>query len=129
MRQPFIAVLWVALALMMVDVLSRQSALAQNGDRRAGQQTKTVQPTPRTADGRVIWGPLPGHKGVWNARSHTLWDLDEPKQAGETNAAFFAIDGFPGKLKWSQVPFQPRARALSKSRIPDLAEPCTRCKP
>src|SRR5438093_13562105 len=102
MRQPFIAVLWVALALMMVDVLARQPALAQNGDRRAGQQTKTVQPTPRTADGRVIWGPLPGHKGVWNARSHTVWDLDEPKQAGETYAASFAIDGFPAKLRSRQ---------------------------
>jgi hypothetical protein len=129
MRQRLIIVaLGAVLAIILVGVLANP-LVAQNGSGRAAQQAKPVQPTPRTADGRVIWGALPGHSGVWNARSHTMWDLDEPKKPGDPNAAFFAFDGFPGKLKWSQVPFQPWARELSKSRIPDLAEPYTRCKP
>jgi hypothetical protein len=95
--------------------------------RNAATPRPKAAPTPRTADGRVIWGALPGEKGVWNAGPHTLWDLDEPLPPDSPVAAFLSYN--TGRIKWSEVPFQPWARQLSKERQQELNEPYTRCKP
>jgi hypothetical protein len=112
----------VAVALLLAA--AAPPAFAQRG--RGAAPAAPAPPTPRAADGRVIWGPLPGHKGVWNAAGSTLWDLDKP-DPDNPNSAFSSFN--TGKMKLSEVPLQPWARALVNERMIDLNEPYTRCKP
>jgi hypothetical protein len=113
-----------SLAVALLLATAATPALAQRG--RGGAPAAPAPPTPRAADGQVIWGALPGHKGVWNAAGSTLWDLDKP-DPDNPNAAFSSFN--TGKMKLSQVPLQPWARALLNERMIDLNEPYTRCKP
>jgi len=110
-------------ALALLLAMPPQSVFSQ---RNAAANAPPAGPTPRTADGRVIWGALPGHKGVWNAAGSTLWDVDK-LDPDNPNNAFFSFNS--GKLKLSQVPLQPWARALLNTRMVELDEPYTRCKP
>src|SRR3954463_3709693 len=109
-------------ALALLLAMPPQSLFGQ----RNAAANAPAGPTPRTADGRVIWGALPGHKGVWNAAGSTLWDVDK-LDPDNPNNAFFSFNS--GKLKLSQVPRQPWARALLNTRMVELDEPYTRCKP
>jgi hypothetical protein len=110
-----------------VFLLSPFASFAQNNN-DAARKAAASKPIPRWPDGHPSFEPAVGEKGVWGARGSTMWDLDDPKSIGQ-NANFLAPDGFPGKLKWSDVPFQPWARALSALRTPEMLEPYTRCKP
>ena len=109
----------VAVALLLATAAT--PAFAQRG--RGAAPAAPAPPTPRGADGRVIWGALPGHKGVWNAQGSTLWDLDKE----DPNLGFTSFN--TGKMKLSEVPLQPWARALVNERMIELNEPYTRCKP
>jgi len=111
----------IAVALLLAT--AAPPAFAQG---RGAAPAAPAAPTPRGADGRVIWGALPGHKGVWNAVGSTLWDLDKA-DPGNPNAAFSSFN--TGKIKLSEVPLQPWARQLLNERMVDLNEPYTRCKP
>ena len=93
-----------------------------------GQQAAPAKPTPRHPDGRPNFGPPPGETGLWQPAGSRLADVDhyDPK---DPKAAFNVPDGFPGKLKLSDVPFQPWARALFDYRQDNEFEPYTRCKP
>jgi len=113
-----------SLAVALLLATAATPAFAQRG--RGGAPEPPAPPTPRAADGRVIWGALPGHKGVWNAAGSTLWDLDKA-DPDNPNAAFSSFN--TGKMKLSEVPLQPWARALLNERMVDLNEPYTRCKP
>jgi hypothetical protein len=113
------------LAVLMVSLAAPFAALAQRG---GAPNPAASKPIPRFPDGHPSFGPAPGEKGVWGARGSTMWDLD-PADSKIQNANLMAPDGFPGKLKWADVPFQPWARALSALRRPDMLEPYTRCKP
>jgi hypothetical protein len=71
----------------------------------------------------VIWGAVPGEKGLWNVAGGTFAAPDPAP--GATPAA----NAFPGKPTLSQVPFQPWARAVYDYRQQNQLEPYTRCKP
>jgi hypothetical protein len=113
-----------SIAIAFLLATAAPPAFAQRG--RGAAPDAPAPPTPRTAEGRVIWGALPGHKGVWNAVGSTLWDLDKP-DTDNPNAAFSSFN--TGKIKLSEVPLQPWARALLETRRIELNEPYTRCKP
>ena len=120
MTRRLLTVVTAGLLALPVPILVAQG-------RNAATPRAKALPTPRTPDGRVIWGALPGEKGVWNAGPHTLWDLDEPLPPNSPTAPFLSYN--TGRIKWSEVPFQPWARQLSKERQQELNEPYTRCKP
>src|ERR1700752_1907698 len=109
MRQHLLTTLQVTIALLLIA--TRPAGAQQTRDQQA-----TSNAVPRESDGRPSFGPLPGHSGGWMPRglSHTLWDLDVMKwDPSHPDAELFVPDGFPGKLKFSQIPFQPWARALT----------------
>ena len=93
-----------------------------------GQGQSPVKPAPHHPDGRPNLGPLPGEMGMWQPGGSRLADVDhfDPK---DPKAAFNRPDGFPEKLKLSEVPFQPWARELFDFRQDNEFEPYTRCKP
>ena len=66
---------FVSVAVALLLATAAPPAFAQRG--RGAAPAAPAPPTPRGADGRVIWGALPGHTGVWNAQGSTLWDLDK----------------------------------------------------
>jgi hypothetical protein len=89
----------------------------QGGGR--GQAAGPAKPTPRAPDGKVILGTAPGEKALWFP-------------AGGGGERFINTDDanpVAGKLKVSEVPFQPWARALYEHRGANQLEPHTRCKP
>jgi hypothetical protein len=91
------------------------------GQPRLGAVTGPSRPAPRTLNGRIILGPLPGEAGVWlppNAGSDRLVALDS--DAPVTNVT---------KISVSQVPFLPWARGVYDDRAANQLEPHTRCKP
>ena len=90
-----------------------------------GQQT-LAKPAPRWPDGRVNLGPTPGEAGLWFPIDARISSPDSGQGRGP--------GGPPGaprypNLKYSQVPFQPWARALLDYRLDNAFEPHTRCKP
>jgi hypothetical protein len=91
------------------------------GSPRVAPVTGPSKPAPRTANGKIILGPLPGESGVWlppNAGSDRLVALD-------TDAPVTTVT----KISVSQVPFQPWARGVYEDRVLNQLEPHTRCKP
>ncbi len=111
---------WILILAVILPML----ALSQ----QRGQQPTPAKPTPRHPDGRPDFGPPPGETGLWQPAGSRLADVDhfDPK---DPKAAFNLPDGFPGKLKLADVPFQPWARALFDYRQDNEFEPYTRCKP
>jgi hypothetical protein len=76
-------------------------------------------PTPRRADGKPILGTKSGEVALW-------------LPAGGGGERFIAPDtaaASPDKLRESEVPFQPWARAIFADRVANQLEPHTRCKP
>ena len=101
----------VVLALGLVP-----SSFSQRG---TGAPALPAKPTPRGADGKPILGIIPGEIGLWlpaGGGGERLINLDS---AAPT----------PGKLKESDLPLQPWARALLEYRVINQLEPHTRCKP
>lgn len=96
-------------------------------------------------DGTVNLGSTAGELGVWvppNAGDERLVELDDPnipdpfaintnplQRTPRFDSATSAVTQFKGKLKVSQVPFQPWARALYAEHQVNQWEPHTRCKP
>jgi hypothetical protein len=110
-------------------------------------QNTAPRPIPRTANGRIILGALPGETGVWvppNAGDERLVDLDPDTAppadpfAIETNPLLrtprfnngvpTATESFSGKITVGRLPFQPWASALYSERSRSFNEPHTRCK-
>ena len=96
-----------------------------------GQQDASVRPAPRLPNGEVNFGAPPGEKGTWS-RSDTR------SMIPETDAQLALRDRGgrqnppnPLNLKplFSEVPFQPWARAVYADRQKNELEPHTRCKP
>src|SRR5207249_4736394 len=90
-----------------------------------------ARPTPRHPDGRVSFSPLPGENGVWLPGAGGAEVLVSPDNTGRGAGGFQFPAGppFHGKLKMSEVPLQPWARALQEYRRANQFEPHTRCKP
>src|SRR5262245_12143321 len=91
----------------------------QRGGRGGGAPAAPAKPTPRKADGKPILGTMPGEVALW-------------LPAGGGGERFVAADDTapsPDKLRVSEVPMQPWARALFEYRLENQLEPHTRCKP
>jgi hypothetical protein len=85
----------------------------------AAQGPAPAKPAPRRSDGKVILGTVPGERALWlpaGGGGERFINTDEAAAAA-------------GKLKVSEVPFQPWARALYQYRNANQLEPHTRCKP
>jgi hypothetical protein len=101
------------------------------------QNRRTVEsgPPPRTADGKIILGSLPGQMGMWSGFGTrpmlTVFDVI-PEGSIIAYTPFEDVlripDRFP-KIPLSEVPFQPWAKALFEARSRTRFEPYTRCKP
>ncbi len=83
-------------------------------------------PTPHGPDGRVILGPLPGQTGLWNSVDARISVPDVGVGRGPGGPP--DAPRYPN-LKYSEVPFQPWAKALFHYRLDNAFEPHTRCKP
>jgi hypothetical protein len=119
------------LSLLMAWVLSSTSLMAQPPNfPKVGDL-----PPPRNADGRVILGSVPGDEGSWNGFGSRpmLIELDEiPPGSIIANTPMELLEQFPQrfpKIKYSEVPYQPWAKALFEARSRTRFEPYTRCKP
>jgi hypothetical protein len=107
-------------------LLALLPALADQSFGQRGAQANTPpRPTPRGADGAVMWGAAIGEKGLWNVAGGVFANPD-PVPGAPTPRDF---DLFPGKPTVSQVPFQPWSRAIYDYRQHNQLEPYTRCKP
>src|SRR5262245_44323867 len=101
------------------------------GGQRGQRGRPPAKPAPRTADGRVTLGPLPGELGVWLPGAGGAERLVDPDPGDPLDNQFPipAAARFPGKLKLADVPFQPWAKAVYAYRRENQLEPHTRCKP
>ena len=86
-------------------------AQGQGQGRGRGPQAP-ARPTPRMANGRVNLGPPPGELGLWLPVDARLSVPDVGVGRGPGGAG----PKYPN-LKYSQVPFQPWARALLDYRL------------
>ena len=93
-------------------------------------------PAPRNADGRIILGSVPGEiVGMWSGFGTrpmlTVFDvIPEGSIIAYTpyEDVLKVADRYP-KIKLSEVPYQPWAKALFQARSRTRFEPYTRCKP
>jgi len=108
-------------------LLAASSGLAQAGQRGR----PPARPTPRQADGRVSFGPLPGETGVWLPGAGGAERLVEFEAADPIEVQFpiAAAARYPGKLNIRDVPFQPWSKEVYNYRRENQLEPHTRCKP
>lgn len=119
-------VLWsaLALAIALTPVASAQNVA-----------TAATNAPPRDENGRIILGSLPGAPGMWSGFGTrpmlTVFDeIPEGSIIAYTpyEDVLKIVDRYP-KIKLSEVPFQPWARALFEARSRTRFEPYTRCKP
>lgn len=110
------------LAVLVATSTLAQSLLAQ------GESTR---PVPRLPNGEVNFGAPPGETGTWS-RSDTRSMIPE----NESQLALRDRGGRPDeeaarglKPLFSEVPFQPWAKALYMYRLEHEVEPYGRCKP
>jgi hypothetical protein len=97
-------------------------AAAQDG----GRPGTGAEAAPRWPDGHLRLGPPPGETGLWlpvDARL-SVPDVGQGRGPGAGPDA----PRYPN-LKYSEVPFQPWARALLDYRLANPFEPHARCKP
>lgn len=94
------------------------------------------RPPPRNADGRVILGSVPGEPaGSWNGFGSRpmIFELDVvPEGSIIANNDYEELLKDPtryDKINYTEIPYQPWARALFEARSRTRFEPYTRCKP
>jgi len=90
------------------------------------------RPAPRSEDGRVILGASPGEPGAWTGFGSRpmLFEFDVVPE-GSIIAATPPEQLRPGRFpkpKYSEIPYQPWAKALFEHRSRNRFEPYTRCK-
>jgi hypothetical protein len=78
-----------------------------------------AKPTPRGSSGKPILGTMPGEVALWLPAGG----------GGERFVNADTADPVAGKLRISEVPLLPWARAVLEDRIMNQLEPHTRCKP
>jgi hypothetical protein len=81
--------------------------------------TEPAKPTPRGTNGKPILGTIPGETALWLPAGGGGERLTAPDTATPS----------PDKLRVSEVPMQPWARALYDYRGENQLEPHTRCRP
>jgi hypothetical protein len=104
------------MSLLAGPVFAQNEAFLEPTPRR---EARPVKPTPRTPDGRVVIGSVPGEKGHWIRTRREL--VAEPGMANR----------LPSDLDLEDVPFQPWAREMWNYRRSkdDRDSPHARCKP
>ncbi len=125
MRKSFVLIAAAAaMAILVVDSSRAQQPInappagAKGGDpaftkgkgggNNKGKAQPPAGPTPRTADGKVIFdGETPGKNGVWTPGI----GINDPA------------------VPYGEIPFQPWSKALYDNRQTNELEPHTRCKP
>ena len=107
----------VVLVLGLASFGFGQAAPAPGAPGRA--PAAPAKPTPRKADGKPILGTMPGEIALWLPAGG----------GGERFINADSADPSPDKLRISEVPFQPWAKAMLDYRIANQLEPHTRCKP
>jgi hypothetical protein len=80
-------------------------------------------PVPRWPDGHISFGPPPGRTGLWLPIDARLSRPESGPGRGPGGSP-----SYPNPL-YSEVPFQPWARALLDHRLDNPFEPHARCKP
>jgi hypothetical protein len=118
------ALVLCALALPLA-AQDEQPAGLNGGRLNRTRKNQPPRPTPHSPDGRVILGPLPGEKGVWEGNAGST--LATNIKGGIDNPRM----NLPTNLKISEVPFQPWARALYDYRQATTTkdDPHTKCLP
>lgn len=98
-------------------------------------ETAGDTPPPRAANGRAVLGSVPGLVGAWEGfGSRPMLRILDEIPAGSIiaytpyEAAINDPTNFP-KIRESQIPYQPWAKALFAARSRTRFEPYTRCKP
>ena len=92
-------------------------------------------PAPRNAEGRPLLGSQPGNVGAWEGfgTRPMLTFFDKIPEGSLISITPYEdvlrMKGIFPKIKLSEVPFQPWARALFEARSRTRFEPYTRCKP
>ena len=126
-RRRLLAACTSTCVLVLLPVLS-QSPSAQGGQKPAA----TPQPAPRMPDGTINLGSPPGQKGTWGGQDNRMLYPERAEEVGLRDDATGFRPPEPGafpKPRFSEVPFQPWARALYIFRTQHEFEPYTRCKP
>lgn len=136
----------LACALLACSAWAQQPTLIQQGPSADGQPSPMRgstpppdeignTPAPRDPSGRALLGSAPGVVGSWEGfGSRPMLVLLDEVPPGSIIAATpyeeAANDptNFP-KIKYSDVPFQPWAKALFEARSRTRFEPYVRCKP
>lgn len=129
-RHSFCAALLVTAALALSPAMT-QSIFAQGADLRDAPPPKIKRPAPRTAEGKINFGSPVGDKGLWFANDNRIAVATTREETGERDLDSRFASGptaYP-KIKVSDIPFQPWARALFIWRGSHEFEPYTRCKP
>src|SRR5262245_13276056 len=121
MRRVFV----FAPALMLIASVS----MFPQGGQRGQRGRPPARPAPRTADGRMSLGPIPGELGVWLPGAGGAERLVDPDPGDAEPFPIPAAAKFPGKMTLRNVPFQPCAREFYAYRRENQLEPHTRCKP
>ncbi len=130
----------ICAALTAVPAWGQQQAQAtQSPSLLAGSTpppaTAGTTPPPRDANGRAVLGSTPGNVGSWEGFGSRpmLVLLDEVPPGSIIAATPYeqAVNdpnNFP-KVRYSDVPYQPWAKALFEARSRTRFEPYVRCKP
>ena len=113
----------LGLTIILLPIAAMALFAQGQGQGRGRGPQAPARPTPRMANGRVNLGPPPGELGLWLPADARLSVPDVGVGRGPGGAG----PKYPN-LKYSQVPFQPWARALLDYRLEYAFEPHTRCK-
>lgn len=106
-------------ALAQLPGPPNQATAAGAGGRGAAAPAVPARPTPRRADGKPILGTMPGELALWLPAAG----------GGERFTNLDSAAASPDKLRTSEIPLQPWARAIYDYRVENQLEPHTRCKP
>jgi hypothetical protein len=109
----------LAAVALISTALAQEPARGAQAAAQRGGSTVPAKPTPRGANGKPLLGTSPGETALW-------------LPAGGGGERFVAPDTAapsPDKLRVSEVPMQPWARALFEYRQDNQLEPHTRCRP
>ena len=115
---------WSALAVFVLALIAMRIVPLSSQGR--GQTAAPAGPAPRGADGHILLANVPGQIGLWLAVDARLSVPDVGVGRGPGGSAGGLK--YPN-VKYSQVPFQPWARALLDYRLDNPFEPHSRCKP
>ena len=117
---------WLVLAVFVLSLLSMRSAPVISQGRGRGAAPAPAAPAPRGADGHPLLSTVPGQDGLWLSVDARLSVPDVGVGRGPGGSP--GVPKYPN-MKYSEVPFQPWARALLTYRLDNPFEPHSRCKP